>query len=142
VDCIEAWWRLDGRDGFPSLDHLLILADAGGSNGHRCRAWKYFRQHRLCDSHRLTVTVAHYPSCASKWNPIEHRLCLANIAAAGQIVDVRAAAGQTTGDASGLPDGRGGAVGPVRSRQPPPRDSCPAPPVGCTRPFGSTLPTV
>jgi Rhodopirellula transposase DDE domain len=74
VDCIEAWWRLDGRDRFPSLDHLLILADAGGSNGHRCRAWKYFLQHRLCDSHRLTVTVAHYPSGASKWNPIEHRL--------------------------------------------------------------------
>jgi hypothetical protein len=74
VDCVEAWWRLDGRDRFPSLDHLLILADAGGSNGHRCRAWKYFLQHRLCDSHRLTVTVAHYPSGASKWNPIEHRL--------------------------------------------------------------------
>jgi len=74
VDCIEAWWRLDGRDRFPSLDHLLILADAGGSNGHRCRAWKYFLQHRLCDSHGLTVTVAHYPSGASKWNPIEHRL--------------------------------------------------------------------
>jgi hypothetical protein len=74
VDCIEAWWRLDGRDRFPSLDHLLILADAGGSNGHRCRAWKYFLQHRLCDSHRLTVSVAHYPSGASKWNPIEHRL--------------------------------------------------------------------
>lgn len=74
VDCIEAWWRLDGRDRFPSTDHLLILADSGGSNGYRCRAWKYFLQHRLCDPHRLTVTVAHYPSGASKWNPIEHRL--------------------------------------------------------------------
>ena len=31
-------------------------------------------QHRVCDPHRLTVTVAHYPSGASKWNPIEHRL--------------------------------------------------------------------
>ncbi len=74
VDCIEAWWRLDGRERFPSKDRLLILADAGGSNGFRCRAWKYFLQQKLCDLHRLTVTVAHYPSGASKWNPIEHRL--------------------------------------------------------------------
>jgi len=74
VDCIESWWRLDGRDRFPSHDHLLILADSGGSNGYRCRAWKYFLQHNLCNPHHLTVTVAHYPSGASKWNPIEHRL--------------------------------------------------------------------
>ena len=31
-------------------------------------------QHRLCDRHKLSVTVAHYPPGASKWNPIEHRL--------------------------------------------------------------------
>ncbi len=74
VDCIVAWWCADGRDRFPGTDHLLILADGGGSNGSRCRAWKYFLQHRLCDPHRLTVTVAHYPTGASKWNPIEHRL--------------------------------------------------------------------
>jgi hypothetical protein len=74
VDCLEAWWRLDGRERFPSKDRLLILADCGGSNGYRCRAWKYFLQQNLCDPHRLTVTVAHYPSGASKWNPIEHRL--------------------------------------------------------------------
>ena len=74
VDCVEAWWRLDGRDRFPAMHHVLILADGGGSNGSRCRAWKYFLQHRLCDPHHLTVTVAHYPSGASKWNPIEHRL--------------------------------------------------------------------
>jgi hypothetical protein len=74
VDCIEAWWRLDGRERFPAKDRLLILADSGGSNGSRCRAWKYFLQQTLCDPHRLTVTVAHYPSGASKWNPIEHRL--------------------------------------------------------------------
>jgi hypothetical protein len=74
VDCITAWWLQIGRDWFPSADHLLILADGGGSNGARCRAWKYFLQDHLCDPHRLTVTVAHYPSGASKWNPIEHRL--------------------------------------------------------------------
>jgi hypothetical protein len=74
VDCLEAWWRTDGRKRFPRTEHLLILADGGGSNGSRCRAWKYFLQHRLCNVHTLTVTVAHYPSGASKWNPIEHRL--------------------------------------------------------------------
>lgn len=74
VDCLDTWWRLDGRLRFPGSNHLLILADGGGSNGARCRAWKYFLQHHFCDVHKLTVTVAHYPSGASKWNPIEHRL--------------------------------------------------------------------
>ena len=74
VDCVEAWWRMDGRERFSRHGHLLLLADSGGSNGARCRAWKYFLQHRLANLHRLTITVAHYPSGASKWNPIEHRL--------------------------------------------------------------------
>ena len=74
VDCLEAWWRLDGRTRFPSNNRLLVLADGGGSNGSRSRAWKFFLQQNFCDRHRLAVTVAHYPTGASKWNPIEHRL--------------------------------------------------------------------
>ena len=74
VDCVDAWWRIDGRARFPRARRLLILADSGGSNGARCRAWKYFLQHRLANTHGITVTVTHYPSGASKWNPIEHRL--------------------------------------------------------------------
>ena len=31
-------------------------------------------QTRLVDPHQLTLTVCHYPSGASKWNPIDHRL--------------------------------------------------------------------
>jgi Rhodopirellula transposase DDE domain len=31
-------------------------------------------QSQLADSFGLTLTVAHYPTGASKWNPIEHRL--------------------------------------------------------------------
>ncbi|MGD0360204.1 MAG: hypothetical protein ABSC93_05015, partial [Bryobacteraceae bacterium] len=31
-------------------------------------------QSQLADSLGLTLTVAHYPTGASKWNPIEHRL--------------------------------------------------------------------
>jgi len=53
---------------------LLILADSGGSNGPRCRAWKLALQEKLADTFQLAVTVCHYPSGASKWNPIEHRL--------------------------------------------------------------------
>jgi len=53
---------------------LLILADGGGSNGYRPRAWKHELQKNLADRYDLTVTVAHYPTGASKRNPIEHRL--------------------------------------------------------------------
>src|SRR5580700_5821221 len=53
---------------------LLILADTGGSNSCRTSAWKTELQSQLCNRFGLTVTVAHYPTGASKWNPIEHRL--------------------------------------------------------------------
>ena len=74
VDCIEKWWRTEGRRRYPGASQLHILADSGGSNSCTSRAWKYHLQHRLCAPHRLTVTVAHYPTATSKWNPIEHRL--------------------------------------------------------------------
>lgn len=34
----------------------------------------YILQTRLCDLYRIDVTVCHYATGASKWNPIEHRL--------------------------------------------------------------------
>jgi hypothetical protein len=74
VESIEKWWRMEGKKRYPDSSRLAILADCGGSNGARCRAWKYGLQQVLCDRHQLTVTVAHYPPGASKWNPIEHRL--------------------------------------------------------------------
>ena len=40
----------------------------------RSRAWKTELQTQLANSLGLTLTVAHYPTGASKWNPIEHRL--------------------------------------------------------------------
>ena len=73
VDAIAAWWRSDGHVTWP-VDHLLVLADAGGSNGCRVRAWKERLQVHICDRLGLTVTVCHYPTGCSKWNPIEHRL--------------------------------------------------------------------
>lgn len=74
VNAIEKWWRTEGRQRYPGAGELAILADAGGSNGHRCRSWKQALQTQLCNRHRITVAVAHYPSGTSKWNPIEHRL--------------------------------------------------------------------
>ena len=53
-------------------DELLILADGGGSNGHRPRLWKARLQERIADRYGLHVTVCHYPTGASKWNPVEH----------------------------------------------------------------------
>src|SRR3972149_4972671 len=41
TDCVSRWWNTDGRSHYPKADKLLILADSGGSNGSRCRAWKH-----------------------------------------------------------------------------------------------------
>jgi hypothetical protein len=74
VEAICQWWRRDGSHRYPQAPELLILADSGGSNGARCRAWKLALQEKLVDPYQLGVTVCHYPSGASKWNPVEHRL--------------------------------------------------------------------
>jgi Rhodopirellula transposase DDE domain len=74
VEAIARWWEDEGRAAYPEAPHLLLLADAGGSNGCRPRRWKEQLQARLSDRLGLVVTVCHYPTGCSKWNPIEHRL--------------------------------------------------------------------
>lgn len=74
VDCITKWFCTEGRSRYPNPDRLVILADCGGSNSNRAKAWKYFLQEKLSDPYQVQVTVAHFPSGSSKWNPIEHRL--------------------------------------------------------------------
>ncbi len=74
ADNLVRWWNYQGRRRYDNAREMLVLADGGGSNGARTRAWKHFLQERLCDRHGLTVTVCHYPTSASKWNPIEHRM--------------------------------------------------------------------
>jgi hypothetical protein len=74
VDAIALWWNSCGQKTYPQAQELLVLADAGGSNGVRPRAWKYHLQQQLVNAHGLKVTVCHYPPGSSKWNPIEHRL--------------------------------------------------------------------
>lgn len=74
VDNVVRWWCEEGEARYPEATGLLLLADGGGSNGHRSHTFKYWLQDRLCHPHSLVVTVCHYPTRASKWNPIEHRL--------------------------------------------------------------------
>jgi hypothetical protein len=74
VDTIAQWWQYEGRLRYPQAHEIFVLADAGGSNASRSRAWKKALQDRICDPLGLTVTVSHYPPGTSKWNPIEHRL--------------------------------------------------------------------
>jgi len=74
VDNIAHWCRTELPQHFPNATHLFIEADGGGSNGYRSRVWKRDLQTKVADALGLTVTVCHYPTGTSKWNPIEHQL--------------------------------------------------------------------
>lgn len=74
VEAIRRWWERKDRQRFGDESKLLILCDAGGSNGYRVRNWKKQLQEQLADRFNLEVMVCHYPPGTSKWNPIEHRL--------------------------------------------------------------------
>lgn len=74
VNSIAQWWVRYGSWQYPNSKKLLILADSGGSNGARPRAFKKFLKERIANEYGLEVSVCHYPARASKWNPIEHRM--------------------------------------------------------------------
>jgi len=71
---IAQWCATERLERFPQATALLIEADGGGSNASRSRVWKQQLQEQVADRFGLTVTVCHYPTGASKWNPVEHRL--------------------------------------------------------------------
>jgi len=71
---IAQWWQDLDRPRFAHEDKLLILCDAGGSNNCRYWQWKIQVQQQLADQLGIEVMICHYPTGASKWNPIEHRL--------------------------------------------------------------------
>jgi hypothetical protein len=48
-----AWWRYMGSKAYPKVQQLLILADAGSSQGSQSRLWIFSLQ-RLANPHRLT----------------------------------------------------------------------------------------
>jgi hypothetical protein len=74
VRSISTWWAREGDGRYPNTKYLLIFADPGGSNSCRTYAWKTEIQKQICNRFGLTVTIAHFPTGTSKWNPIEHRL--------------------------------------------------------------------
>jgi hypothetical protein len=71
---IATWWKREGSLRYGRVPQLLVLADSGGSNRCTSWAWKTEIQTRLCNAFGMALTIAHYPTGASKWNPIEHRL--------------------------------------------------------------------
>ena len=73
AESLATWYIREGRDRYPQADRILLLCDNGGCNGSRTWLWKYELQ-KFSDRFRISVTVAHYPPRASKWNPIEHRM--------------------------------------------------------------------
>ena len=73
ANAIQKWWTIAGRKAHVGARELLVLADSGSSNGVRAKGWKTGLQ-KLANKTGLRITVAHYPTGASKWNPVEHRL--------------------------------------------------------------------
>lgn len=73
VATIRTWYQELGRALYPTPATLLIVADAGGSNGYRLRLWKVELQ-QLADEFGFPISVCHMPPGTSKWNKIEHRL--------------------------------------------------------------------
>lgn len=74
VESIDRWLINVGVKTYSNIKEILILADAGGSNGCRTNMWKVWLQNIICNKYGIKVTVSHFPSGASKWNPIEHRV--------------------------------------------------------------------
>ncbi len=74
IEAIARWWKNEDCLLYPGAKGVLILADGGGCNGCHSRAWKYQLQKELSNKFDLVVTVCHYPTGCSKWNPIERRL--------------------------------------------------------------------
>ena len=74
AEAVSRWWADYGKNRYPGAKEVLIMADAGGSNGYRCRMWKFTLHEILSTKYNIKVTICHYPPGKSKWNPIEHRL--------------------------------------------------------------------
>ena len=84
---IRHWWLEVGRGRYKACRQLLLQADAGGANACDSWLWKAALQ-TLADQLGISITVTHYPTGASKWNLIEHRMfCVISQHWAGQPLD-------------------------------------------------------
>jgi len=72
-ESLRRWWQQMGSPVYPKAKELLVMADAGGSNGYRIRLWKVALQ-ELADAIGLRISVCHFPPGTSKWNKIAHRM--------------------------------------------------------------------
>jgi hypothetical protein len=71
-DNIKYHWNKSIKQHYPNAKTMLILCDGGGSNSSSHYVVKeQFK--RLAVALQMEITVAHYPSYCSKWNPIEHK---------------------------------------------------------------------
>jgi hypothetical protein len=76
VDTISAWWHADGRGAYPTAQHLLLLADAGGSNGYQTRglegapAGLHLRSLRL-DGDRLPLPNGVFEVESDRASPVQ-----------------------------------------------------------------------
>lgn len=73
IAAIRRWWLEIGMVRYKGCRQLLIQADSGGANACDSWLWKMGLQ-TLADEFDLAITVTHYPTGASKWNLIEHRM--------------------------------------------------------------------
>ena len=73
VNAIKCWWHKCGCVLYPGQTHINIEADGGNPNSYKSWRFKYALQ-QFANEDQLIITVTHYPTGASKWNPIEHRL--------------------------------------------------------------------
>jgi hypothetical protein len=74
AEAVARWWARIGCHRYRGAGDLLVRADSGGSHGCRPRVWKWGLPAGVADQYGLHVTVCHYPTGASKWNPGAHRL--------------------------------------------------------------------
>lgn len=84
IATIRRWILEIGCARYENFTDLLIQADAGGANACDSWLWKVGLQ-KMADEFDIAITVTHYPTGASKWNLIEHRMfCIISQNWAGQ----------------------------------------------------------
>ncbi|MFD7454207.1 hypothetical protein [Kitasatospora sp. NPDC059827] len=72
VDAVRRWWLAAGCHQYSDPAALLILADDGGANGSRVRAW-HFELASLSVDSGMEITVCHLPTGIWTWGSSAHR---------------------------------------------------------------------
>ena len=65
VHALRLWWQREGASRYPGAGRLLVICDAGGSNGYRSRGWKD-QLAVLAAETGLQITVCHFPPGTSQ----------------------------------------------------------------------------